>query len=47
MEQKRFITKKLMYKTTAKSMLTYGAETWTLEQKHKNKSLATDMDYWR
>jgi hypothetical protein len=28
-------------------MLTYGAETWTLEQKHKNKSLATDMDYWR
>jgi hypothetical protein len=28
-------------------MLTYGAETWTLTQKHKNKSLAAEVDYWR
>jgi hypothetical protein len=38
---------KLKYKTIIKRILTYGAETWTLKQKHKNKLLAIDTDYPR
>jgi hypothetical protein len=30
-----------------KSILTYGAETWTVKQKHRNKLLATEMDFLR
>jgi hypothetical protein len=30
-----------------KSILTYGVETWTVNQKHRNKLLATEMDYLR
>jgi hypothetical protein len=29
------------------SVLTYGAETWTIKQKHRCKLLATEMDYLR
>jgi hypothetical protein len=35
-----FTGKKLIYRTTVKSILTYGAETWTLKQRHKNKLLS-------
>jgi hypothetical protein len=37
-------TKKLIYKTTVKCILTYGAETCTSKQKHENALLATEMD---
>jgi hypothetical protein len=40
-------TKLTVYKTIVKSILTYGAETWTVKQKHRNKLLATEMDYLR
>jgi hypothetical protein len=36
-----------VYNATVKSILTYGAETWTVKQKHRNKLLATEMDYLR
>jgi pullulanase/glycogen debranching enzyme len=40
-------TKLTVYNATVKSTLTYGAETWTVKQKHRNKLLATEMDYLR
>jgi hypothetical protein len=47
MKQKHFIGNKLLYKATVKSILIYEANTWTLKQQHKNKLLATELDYWR
>jgi hypothetical protein len=40
-------TKLTVYNAVVKSILTYGAETWTVKQKHRNKLLATEMDYLR
>jgi hypothetical protein len=40
-------TKLLIYKSIVKSILPYGAETWTMKQKHIRKLLATEMDYLR
>jgi NADPH-dependent glutamate synthase beta subunit-like oxidoreductase len=40
-------TKLTVYNAIVRSMLTYGAETWTVKQKHRNKLLATEMDYLR
>jgi hypothetical protein len=40
-------TKLLIYKSIVKSILTYGAETWTIKQKHRHKLLATEKDYLR
>jgi hypothetical protein len=40
-------TKLTVYNATVQSILTYGAETWTVKQKHRNKLLATEMDYLR
>jgi hypothetical protein len=40
-------TKILIYKSIVKRILTYGAETWTIKQKHRRKLLATEMDYLR
>jgi hypothetical protein len=40
-------TKKLMYQALVKSILLYGAETWTLNTKQANKLLATEMEFWR
>jgi hypothetical protein len=39
--------KKLMYQALVKSILLYGAETWTLNTQQANKLLATEMDFWR
>jgi hypothetical protein len=36
-----------VYNAKVKSILTYGVETWTVKQKHRNKLLATEMDYLR
>jgi hypothetical protein len=36
-----------IYKSTVKSILTYGAETWSIKLKHRCKLLATEMDYLR
>jgi hypothetical protein len=40
-------TKLLICKSTVKSILTYGAETWSITRKHRHKLLATEMDYLR
>jgi hypothetical protein len=40
-------TKLAVYNAIVKSILTYGAETWTVKQKHRNKLLAAEMDYLR
>jgi hypothetical protein len=40
-------TKLLIYKLIVKSILTYGAETWTIKQKHRRKLLAIEMDHLR
>jgi hypothetical protein len=40
-------TKLTVYNAIVTSILTYGAETWTVKQKHRNKLLATEMDYLR
>jgi hypothetical protein len=38
----------LIYKPTVKSILIYGAETWSIKLKHRHQLLATEMDYlWR
>jgi hypothetical protein len=36
-----------MYQALVKSILLYGAETWTLNTQQANKLLATEMDFWR
>jgi hypothetical protein len=40
-------TKLTVYNAIVTSILTYGAETWTVKQKHRNKLLATEIDYLR
>jgi hypothetical protein len=40
-------TKLTVYNATVKSILAYGADTWTVKQKHRNKLLTTEMDYLR
>jgi hypothetical protein len=40
-------TKLLIYKSTVKSILTYGDETWSIKRKHTQQLLATEMDYLR
>jgi hypothetical protein len=40
-------TKLTVYNATVKSILTYGVETWTVKQKHRNKLLAAEMDCLR
>jgi hypothetical protein len=40
-------TKLLIYKSIVKSILTYGAETWSIKWKHRHKLLAIEMDYLR
>ena len=40
-------TKRIIYNSLVESVILYGAETWTLDRPHANKSLATEMDYWR
>jgi hypothetical protein len=39
--------KLLICKSIVKSILTYGAETWSIKWKHGYKLLATEMDYLR
>jgi hypothetical protein len=36
-----------MYQALVRSILVYGAETWTLNTQQANKLLATEMDFWR
>jgi hypothetical protein len=36
-----------MYQALFRSILLYGAETWTLNTQQANKLLATEMDFWR
>jgi hypothetical protein len=36
-----------MYQALVRSILLYGAETWTLNTQQANKLLATEMDFWR
>jgi hypothetical protein len=36
-----------MYQALVKSILLYGAETWTLNTQQANKLLATEMDFRR
>jgi hypothetical protein len=40
-------TKLLIYKSIVKIILKYGAETWSIKQKHRRELLATEMDYLR
>jgi hypothetical protein len=40
-------TKLSIYTSTVKSILIYGAETWSIKRKHRHKLLATEMDYLR
>jgi hypothetical protein len=40
-------TKFKIYISIVKSILTYGAETWSIKRKHRHKLLATEMDYLR
>jgi hypothetical protein len=40
-------TKLLIYRSTVKSILTYGAETWPMKRKYRHKLSATEMDYLR
>jgi hypothetical protein len=36
-----------VYNSIVKSIETYGTEIWTVKRKHRNKLLATEMDYLR
>jgi hypothetical protein len=36
-----------MYQALVKSILLYGAETWTLNTQQANKLQATEMNFWR
>jgi hypothetical protein len=38
------LPKLLIYKSTVKRILSYGAETWSIKRKHRNKLLPTEMD---
>jgi hypothetical protein len=40
-------TKLLIYKSIVKSILTYGAETWSIKWKHRHKLLGTEMAHLR
>lgn len=40
-------TKIRMFNSFVESCVTYGSEVWTLNEKMKNKILATEMMYWR
>lgn len=37
----------IFYEYYVQSIMLYGAETWTIDHKHKGKLLATEMDFWR
>ncbi|CAG9836480.1 unnamed protein product [Diabrotica balteata] len=40
-------TKKKIYNTMTRSILTYGCENWTINKKTKNKIRATEMEFLR
>lgn len=43
----RIQTKKRIYNTMVKSILTYGSETWEVTKRNKDRLLATEMDFLR
>lgn len=40
-------TKTIIYKTIVESISTYGAETWEMNKRQRERLLALEMDFWR